>query len=421
MTWGESLAPLRSKPFRRLVIGRTISMLGNGIAPIALAFAVLDLTDSATALGLVVAARSVTSVLFILVGGVVADRLPRHLVTVVSALAAGACQIVAGALVLTGNANVPLLAACAAVGGIASAFTFPAMSSLLGQVIDPDQRKSANAINRMGANAAMIIGASSGGILVAAFNPGIGLVIDGLTFAVAAFMFSLVKVPSVAVAPVAGERSSMIRDLRVGWREFIGRTWLWVVVLGFMFLNAAEVGAFGVLGPVIAEDTVGRKAFGLALAAETLGMVVGAVIALRWVRVKRLLLVGCVSMLLPVLPLVVLAVHPHPLWLIGSCFIAGVGVEQFGIAWETTMQEHVPADKLARVYSYDMLGSIVAIPAGQVAAGPAAAVFGPVAAITGAAGIVGVAVAGMVASRSVRNLHHNPTPTLTPAPVPTPV
>lgn len=392
-------------------------MLGNGIAPIALAFAVLDLTGSATDLGIVVAARSVTNVLFILIGGVIADRLPRHLVMVVSALLAGAFQAVAGVLMLTGTATVPLLAACAAAGGIASAFTFPAIGALLGQIIVPEQRKSANALNRMGANAALIIGASSGGILVAAFNPGIGLLIDAATFVVAAIIFSLVRAPKL-IDRATAEATSMLHDLRAGWREFISRTWLWVVVLGFMFLNAAEVGAFGVLGPVIADDTVGRQAFGLALAAETFGMIVGAVIAMR-IRVRRLLLVGVVSMLLPVLPLVALATVPHPATLIGSCFIAGIGVEQFGIAWETTMQEHVPPDMLARVYSYDMLGSIVAIPAGQIAAGPAATAFGPVTAIAGAAGVVGIAVAGMVTSRSVRELRHNPVP-VAPDPVPVP-
>jgi MFS family permease len=319
----------------------------------------------------------------------------------------------------THTATIPLLMLCAAFGGIAQSFTFPAISALLGQVIPADLRQSGNALNRLGANAALIMGSTAGGFLVAIFNPGLGLAIDAATFFLAAFFFSLVRAPRVTGPQASAERPpGVLHELRVGWREFKARTWLWVVVLGFMFLNAAMAGAFGVLGPAVADQTIGRTAFGLALGAQTLGMVLGGLFALRF-QFRRLLLAGVVAMALPALPLAVLAFGAKPAALIGTCLVAGVGIELFGVAWETSMQEHVPADLLARVYSYDMLGSIVAIPLGQVAAGPAAVALGNKTAVFGAVAIILVAVVGMVSSRAVRDLQHSvSTSEAAPEPVP---
>ncbi len=193
----------------------------------------------------------------------------------------------------------------------------------------------------------------------------------------------------------------------MGWTEFVSRTWLWVVVLGFMFVNAAEVGAMSVLGPVVADAEFGRRSWGFVLAAETAGLVAGALIAMR-IRVRRLLFFGVVCTFVGALLLAALAVIPVVWVLVAVAFATGVGIEQFGIAWETSMQEHVPPDKLARVYSYDALGSFIAIPIGQVAAGPAAEAFGTEATLLVAGAIIVVAVAGMLLSRDVRTLEHLP-------------
>jgi len=392
-------------------------MFGNAMAPIALAFAVLDLTGSARDLGLVVGARSLTNVVFLLFGGVVADRIPRQLVMVVSSVLAAATQAVVAVLVLTGSATVPLLITVAAINGLVSAFAFPAAAAVIAQTVPEDIRKQANALSRLGLNAAMIIGASVGGILVAAINSGWVIAIDAATFAVGAAFFALVRVPAVRAA--GSKRRSTLHELRVGWTEFASRTWLWVVVVGFCFLNAALSGALGVLGPVVADAEFGRRAWGLIIAAETFGMVVGAVIAMR-IQVRRLLLFGVVSMAVGVLMPVALAVTPLVMVLIPVAFVVGLGFEQFGIAWETSMQEHVPADKLARVYSYDALGSWIAIPIGQVAAGPAADAFGVGPTLIAAAGIILLSVVGMLCSRDVRTLEHGPVasgPSVAPEPV----
>jgi MFS family permease len=398
-----TLAPLKHPPFRWLVAGRTVTMLGNGVAPIALAFAVLDLTGSVRDLGLVVAARSLASVLFMLAGGVIADRFPRRLVMVAASTLAAASQALTAAAVLSGAATIPLLVALAVVNGTVSAFAFPAASALLPQTIPAEIRQPANAINRLGFNGAMISGTAAGGALVALVGPGWGLAVDAGTFAAAAACFALVRVPDLR--DPAAPRRRVLADLREGWTEFASRTWLWVVVLGFMFLNAVHAGAILVLGPVIADETIGRAAWGLVLAALTAGAVLGALLAMR-LRVRRLLLFGVVCMAGELLLVLGLALAPRLWVLLTAALLAGLAVEQFGVAWETTMQEHIPADKLARVYSYDALGSLLAVPVGQVSAGPAALAAGPEPALLAGAGIMALSVGGMLASRDVRRLEH---------------
>lgn len=404
-----SLLPLRHKAFRYLAAGRFITMFGNSMAPIALAFAVRDLSESVSDLGLVVGARSLTNVAFLLFGGVIADRLPRHLVMVTSSVLAAITQAAVATLVLTGSASVGVLAVLAAVNGMVSAFAFPAAAALTPQTVPQELLQPANAINRLGMSAAMIAGAMAGGLLVAATSPGWGLAIDAGTFLLGALAFAGIRVPSV-VADAAKSTLSAFTDLRDGWREFTAHTWLWVVVLGFTVLNFVHAAAITVLGPVIADETFGRDWWGIVLAAETAGMVVGALIALA-VRSRRLLRLGVFCMLGELPFLLALAEAPLPLVLLPLAVLAGMAMEQFAIAWETTMQRNIPADKLARVYSYDALGSFVAIPLGQVAAGPAAVAWGIGPTLVGGVVIMFAVIVGMLASRSVWTL-----PTEPPAP-----
>ncbi|MEV4198344.1 MFS transporter [Micromonospora globbae] len=336
------LAPLRYGAFRYLAAGRLVNMLGNGVAPIALAFAVLDLTGSVRDLGLVVGARSLMTVLFVLFGGVAADRIPRRLVLVGSNALGALTQAAVAALVLTGTATIPLLLALSAANGIVSALSQPASAAATPQTVPPELIQPANALIRLGINAGMIGGAALGGLLVAAVGPGWGLAIDALTFAVAAMAFTGVR---VAAPSGKSTRTSVVADLREGWTEFTARTWVWVVVLGFMILNAALAGGVNVLGPAVADDTIGRSAWGVVLAAETAGMVVGGLIALR-IRVRRLLLLGVACMFAESFLLLGLALAPTIVVLLAAAAMVGIAVEQFAVAWDTSIAQHVPADRL---------------------------------------------------------------------------
>jgi len=404
----RAFAPLRYAPFRFLLAGRTINSLGNAIAPVALAFAVLDLTGSPSDLGLVVGARMLVNVVFLLFGGALADRMPKHHLMVGSSIAAAVTQGAVAALVLSDTATIPLLVALSAVNGMVSALALPASSSILPQLLPAAVRQQGIALSRLSFTGAYIVGAPLGGVIVAGVGPGWGIAVDAVAFLLSAVAFALLRIPATAAPATAAAgpgRTGIITDLRVGWGEFRSRTWLWVVVTGFALINAALSGGLSILGPVVADATFGRRAWGFVLAAQTVGMMVGALVAMR-LTMSRLLLFGVVCTAFEVLPMLTLGVLPHLGLLLAAAFLAGLGIEQFAVAWETSMQEHVPADKLARVYSYDMVGSFVAIPIGQVAAGPIAQAVGVEKTLVGAAALIGLAVVGMLASRDVRNLRH---------------
>ncbi len=409
-----ALAPLRHRAFLLLTAGQLTARLGNAIAPIALAFAVLDLTGSVTWLGIVVAARTAMNVAFVLFGGVVADRLPRQAVMVAASGLSAVSQAAVATLVLSHTATIPLLIALSAVNGMSSAFSFPAASALTPQTVPAAVRQQANALVRMGVNAAMILGASVGGILVASVGPGWGLAVDAATFLLAGALYAGIRVPD-ARRPAAAP-ASMLGQLREGWTEFASRTWVWAVVLGFMLFNAVWGPSVMVLGPVIADDTVGRGAWGLVLAGQTAGMVLGGLIALR-LRVRRLLFFGVVCVGLDAALPLGMGLKPVLPVLIVAAMLGGLAIEQFGVAWETSMQQHIPADKLARVYSYDILGSLVAIPLGQVAIGPIAGAVGTRTAMIGAAVLIVLVTFAMAASRSVRTLRQDVPPVVEPEPV----
>lgn len=396
-------APLRHRPFRHLFTGTTANLLGNGVAPIALAFAVLDATGSVGSLGLVVGARSLTGILFLLYGGVLADRLPRGPLLVGTSLVSAASQALTAALILAHSAAIPQLMLLAAVNGASSSCYQPAAQALLPQTVPTESRRAALALSRIAGNTATIAGASLGGVLVAAVGPGWGLALDALSFALAAASFTLVRVPAAPPAPSPG----VIHELRLGWREFTSRSWVWVIVVAFCFLNAGLTASFTVLGPAVADTTpIGRTGWGLALAASSLGAVAGGVLSLRW-RPRRAILVGCALMGLTATTPLVLALAPHTWPLVVANFVAGVGVEQAGVAWYSTLNEQIPEDRLARVYAYDDLGSYLALPLAQFAAGPAVLLLGLHATLFAAAALILLATLTMVATPSIRALAPN--------------
>lgn len=397
----ESFAPLRHRSFRLLSAGRIVATLGNAVAPIALAFAVLDMTGSMTSLGLVVGARSLTNVLFLLFGGIVADRLPRSVVLVGSSYCSALTQAAIAALVLTHTASIPTLIVLSAVNGASSAFAFPASAALTPQTVPAGVLQQAVALIRLGTNTATIAGASVGGLIVSLAGPGWGLAIDAATFAVAGSCF--LRIRSAVQASPATSRPTFLAELREGWTEFTARTWVWLVVVAFCFLNAAVAATGQVLGPAIADDTFGRRAWGLILATQTAGMLIGAVTALR-IRPQRPLLFGVAAVSATALIPLALAVSPTLPSLCAAALLSGIGIEVFGIAWDTSLQQHIPPSRLARVYSYDALGSFLAIPIAQVAVGPVVEAAGTTITLFGAAAVIGAASAVMIASRSIRAL-----------------
>ena len=251
------LGPLAERNFRLLFLARTASEIGSAIAPVALAFAVLDELDgSATDLGLVLAAASVPQIVFLLIAGVWADRLPRNLVLVGSDLTMFAAQATLATLLITDRAELWHLLVTQAFRGTAQAFFYPASTGLVPQTISAPLLQQANALLRLSHSSTGVLGAAGGGALVAAFGAPYAIALDALTFLVSAAMLVRIRLPRRATVAVR----NFARELREGWDEFWSRTWLWVIVLAALVDNAVFSGTFSVLGPVIAKEELGGAA-----------------------------------------------------------------------------------------------------------------------------------------------------------------
>ncbi len=374
------------------------------MAPIALAFAVLALDGSATDLGLVLSLAILPQVFFLLIGGVIADRLPRHLVMVTSNLLAGATQAVAAYLLITGQAEIWMLAVIALVRAVAASFFFPAQQGIVPQTVPTEELQPANALLRLALNTTNIGGAALGGLVVAGAGPGWAIAFDALTY----FAAAGILLPMRVRAPERDAAVSFVRELGDGWREFRTRTWIWIVVLGFAFANAAESAGLNVLGPVIARESLGGAAvWGAVLAATGVGLVIGSIIALRILPQKPLFF-GVLSTLAILPPLVLLAIEaPWPM-LAASTLLYGIGVELFTILWDTALQTHIPNDVLSRVSAWDAIGSLVLIPAAYAVVGPLADAIGIEATLWICSGIVFVAISAQLLSREVRELPRLP-------------
>ena len=397
MKWTDSVAPLRERNFRWFFGSRFVNMLGSTMASVALAFAVLDIADdSATALGQVLAARMIPTVIFLLGGGVIADRFPRRVVLQFSNVGAGLIQGAIALLVITRAADLWMLIVLSAFQGVVSAVAFPAMSSIMPQLVPRDQLQQANALQSLIRGGLNVIGPTVAALLVVTVGPGWALMADALTWLAAAALLLGVRIPPRPER--RADAPSAVTELREGWTYFWQTTWLWVVVVGFGFLNAIQAGALFTLGPAVAKDTFGEQGWGLALSAESAGLLLMTVVMLR-VPLQRPLLFGMLGIATLGLPIFMLGAHPVLPFMIVAMFVAGVGTEVFSIGWNLAMQENIEEDMLSRAYSYDALGSFVAIPLGQLAFGPLGAAFGyrDVLMISGVAYVIACAADPVVA------------------------
>jgi MFS family permease len=404
MSWAASFAPLREKNFAWYFASRFVNTLGSMMANVARAFAVLDVTGSASGLGTVLAAHTVPMVALLLWGGVISDRFPRAVVLQLSNIGSAISQGLIALLVLTGTAELWMLIVLAAVHGIVSALSFPAMASMVQGLVPRGQLQPANTLLSLTRNGLTVVGPTVGALLVVTVGSGWAIAVDAATWLVAALLLTGVRIPA---RERSAEPTSTLTELREGWTFFRRTTWLWVVVLGFGILNGIHSGAWFVLGPVVAQNTIGRQAWGYVLSAEAIGLVAMGVLMLR-VRLERPLLWGMLGMFPMALPMFVLGVEPQTWALILAAFVAGAGVETFSLGWNLAMMENIDERMLSRAFSYDALGSFVAMPLGQLAFGPLGAAFGYRDVLMVSGIVYAVTVALVLCSRSVRTLPRAP-------------
>ncbi|MGW2964108.1 MFS transporter [Streptomyces sp. NPDC001220] len=359
----KNLAVLRISQFRSQLTAQASSEFGSALSPVALSVGVLELTGSSGDVGTLLAARSIPTVLFLLVGGVVADRLPRHRVMLLSNLVCAVAQLVVGTMLITGFFNLAIAACSQFATGTALAFYFPSVNGLTAQTVPAEQRQQANALLSLSRSVSLSIGPMLASLLVIGGLAGVALVFDALTFIVSAVLLTRLRdLPPVAVGK---GRKGFVRELREGFGEVVGRSWIWSGITSFMIGNLT-VALLLVLGPVttLAEGR-GPAAWGAVVSAISIGMIIGDLLAVRTTVHKPLVVSKFVEMLQAGLPIAMAISAPTPV-IVVAAIPFGIAVSFPDSLWHTTLQTHLKPTVVARVSSYDWLGSIALRPFGYL-------------------------------------------------------
>jgi MFS family permease len=396
---GSHRGALAEHDFRLLFGGRVVSVVGDKIAPVALAFAVLDLTGSPADLGYVLAARVVTMVALLLAGGVWADRLPRRGVLVGTDLLRLATQGTTALLLLGGRAAIWQLVILQAAAGAGQAFFRPASTGLVPRVVSGSNLQQANALLALSEHGTTIVGPLVAGAVVATIGPGWAIGIDAITYAVSALFLLRLRL----VESRAERRRSFLADLGDGFEEFRSRSWLVAVVGEYAFYHLVFFAPFYALGPAIAgRDLGGARAWGVLLSAYGVGAIAGGAAGFR-VRPQRPLRTIAVLFALDVPVLAALALTDSVAAIAVAAVLSGAAGGFGAPVWETTLQQHVPPAALSRVSAYDWLGSMAFLPLGYAIVGPAAEWIGAEAVLLVGAALLLGSVPALLAVPSVRN------------------
>lgn len=357
--------------FKLLFAGRAISYVGTYLAPIAVAFAVLDLHGSATAVGLSFAAWTLAQVSMLSIGGVLGDRFPRRRVMIGSDISSTCVRVLMGLLLVTGHAHVWELIVLQGFGGASVAFYNPAFYGLVREIVPAESLQRANSLLAVARYAAFPVGAATGGAIVALVGSGTALVFDGGTYLASAVLLTLIRVDSIARAT-----SSMLRELREGWSAFTEQQWVWVLTLWIALYFVITYAPFFVLGPYIAKHSMhGAGSWAPVVTGEGIGALLGSLSGLR-VRFARPMVAVSYIFLPTALQSVLLAVHSSVWLLAPAAALAGFGFACGSVVWDTQLQRSIPPEKLARVAAYGWMAAMVMLPAGYALAGPIASVVG---------------------------------------------
>lgn len=405
---------LANRNFRFLLADRLLAPMAATFSLVGVAFAVLAATGSTADLSYVIAAQAAPSLVFLLVGGVIADRIAPQLVIVAANVMFALGEGAFGILVLAGHPAVWLMVVLELVSGTGVALFYPASAALLPRLVPGEQMREATAISRLAMNAATMAGGALAGGCVALLGAGWALTACGIGMLATVPLNLAIKVkplerPAAAVPAKAGRQEpeaapSMVRELREGWSEFRSHTWLWVTVLQYTVVLAAWCGSFQVLGPAVARAHLGgAAAWGLISAADAVGLIVGGVVALRWGPKRPIVFVVLIGAAIAIAPLSLALLLPLAVICIAS-FLLGLGIEVLSVIWTVTMVANIPPGKLARVSAYDALGTTMGMPIGALVAGPIAAAIGIGATQYGAVAIMLVASALALIPREIRTM-----------------
>ena len=371
----QRLRVLRHPAFRNLWLASSTSVMGDSIVIVGLALFVTDLTGSATDVGIVLAAQLVPFVAFLLIGGVWADRLPRARLMISTDLVRMTLHTLLAVLIFTDQVEIWHLVVIEALFGSAEAFFRPAYTGLVPRTVPEQEIQEAQALSNLTVNLGELVGPALATALVLGVGAGWAFLLDALTFAVSAWF--LTRVRTADVPPPADERRTLLAELAEGFHEVRTRAWLWVTVVVFALAVPLGYAPLFVLGPTMAEEGYGTAAvFGILTTAFGAGALAGAFLGLRWRPEHPMRAAFLVIAAWPVMLFAFAAEAPVPvLILLGAA--TGSGFALFDIWWDTAMAERIPPHALSRASSYEWMGSLILLPVGFLAAGPAAEATSP--------------------------------------------
>lgn len=393
-------AVLGYRGFRRYFLGQTLSVIGDGLIPLTIAFAALQV-GGAGALGLVLAANRVPIAVLVLLGGALGDRWDRRMVMIGADVLRAATQAGTGVLLVTGQAQLWQLVTLQALAGVGTAAFTPAATGLVPALVPTAALQRANALLGLASNSTKLASISAAGVLVATIGPGLALLIDAGTFVASACSLLLLRVP--AAARRVG-RASVWADVRAGAHRVVGTPWLRTLIGYSAMLQALVIGPHMVAGPLLAAEVYGGAgAWATIGVVQALGSILGGAVALRWQ--PRHQLAAALSAGLLMVPYLAAFAAGGPLWLVAS-LAAGLGAQgAFYLAVQaTTIQQHVPETERSRIFAWTQLGNLVLLPTSLAVAGPIAAVVGGQAVLLTGTGWLVASTAVVLASPRVRGL-----------------
>jgi len=414
------LRSLKHRPFALLWTGQTTSRLGDSLYRIALAWWVLEKTGSAVAMGTVLIFSQIPLLLFLLIGGVVVDRLPRVRVMFISDILSGLVITFVAIFSWLDLLQIWHIYITSLIFGFVEAFFFPAYQAIIPQITPPDMLTSANSLNGLSQRVTGIVGPALGAALVATGGTSVTFGLNALSFFISAlFVFPMLKMNveknrrnenESEISNKPKTFKDMVRqgvaDLREGWDVIISVPWIWITIVIFGFLNIMEASPRAVAMPFFIKDNLGADVGLLGIFGSSFS--IGYVLGMLWLgQYKRLRWRGPVSYIATAINGVMLLFFglkfPIPI-LIGSMFVYGVCMSIFSLIWTNTLQEMVPHELLGRVYSIDALGSWVLLPVGFAIAGWATDLVGaPTVFLVGGFATIALTLVGL-SHPAIRNL-----------------
>ena len=393
------IGALHHRNFRVFFIGQAASQIGTGMLPVALSFAVLE-HGTASDVGFVFAAQLLPLVLFLLIGGVLADRLNRRQVMLGSDLLRFVAEAALAVWILVATPPLWAFLVLVACMGTGEAFFTPAMTGLVPQILEAEHLQQGNALTGLAESGGGIVGPAVAGVIVATSSPGWAVLADAATYLVSVVSLTLVRADWSSVRP----SEPFLVLLREGWQQFWSRTWLWVVVVQASVVNVLVFAPFFVLGPAVAKEHLGgAAAWGLVLTTLGVGAVLGGIVMLR-VHVVHPLRVAMLTGFTWAIPLLAMASARSTVVIAVGSFLGGVSMSVFGALWNTTMQREIPDEVLSRVSAYDWFGSLVFLPIGMAVVGPLAVAVGTATVLVACAVLTVVLVGATLLVPSVTGL-----------------